>query len=70
MAHGIGERVRLNSGGPEMVVVDVVGTSVVVTWPDRNGEMQKSMYPDQCVQFVPVAEITPRLKYPGIWKRV
>jgi uncharacterized protein YodC (DUF2158 family) len=46
----IGSRVCLNSGGPEMLVVDLVGsTAVVVAWPDNSGRVHECAYAHQCV---------------------
>jgi uncharacterized protein YodC (DUF2158 family) len=48
--HRVGARVRLNSGGPEMLIVDLVGsTAVVASWCDRNGRVHERTYPNQCV---------------------
>ena len=55
--HGIGARVCLNSGGPEMLIVDLAGSAVVVAWHDRNGNVHECTYPNQCVQPIPEVEI-------------
>lgn len=47
--HGVGARVRLNSGGPEMLVVDHERGAVVVAWRDNNGRVHERTYPNQCV---------------------
>jgi uncharacterized protein YodC (DUF2158 family) len=49
--HGVGTRVRLNSGGPDMLVVDLMeSTAVVVSWRDSFGNVHESRFPNQCVQ--------------------
>ncbi len=50
-SYGVGARVRLNSGGPEMLVVDLLGSmAVVASWRDSNGCVQEGLFPNQCVQ--------------------
>jgi uncharacterized protein YodC (DUF2158 family) len=39
---GIGTVVRLNSGGPLMVVVDLNGETVVTAWGDTEGVQEQS----------------------------
>jgi uncharacterized protein YodC (DUF2158 family) len=48
-SHAVGDRVRLNSGGPEMLVVDLTKAAVVVAWRDSNGYLHDRTYPNQCV---------------------
>ena len=44
-----GRRVRLNSGGPEMVIVASDGERVRCAWLDNRGERHEEEYPWQCV---------------------
>jgi uncharacterized protein YodC (DUF2158 family) len=49
-SYEVGARVRLNSGGPEMLVVDLAeSAAVVVSWRDRNGRVHERTFPNQCV---------------------
>lgn len=49
---GIGDVVRLNSGGPESVVVDLEGRSVTVAWRGQAGEVAESVLPEPCFHRV------------------
>lgn len=50
MSWPIGTYVRLNSGGPEMIVVDFVGpSSFVAAWIDCGGNVNESVFPWLCV---------------------
>ncbi len=47
----IGDRVRLNSGGPECLVVHVISTRyVIVAWPDDQGVIQEYTLPAVCLE--------------------
>lgn len=51
MQFTLGACVRLNSGGPEMLVVDLLGpTAVVTSWRDSNGDVNESAFPNRCLQ--------------------
>jgi uncharacterized protein YodC (DUF2158 family) len=57
-SHEVGALVRLNSGGPEMLVVDLAGAAaVVVAWRDMNGREYERTYPNLCVQACREPEI-------------
>lgn len=45
---GVGTVVRLNSGGPRMLVVDVGGEDVMVSWRTSEG-VQETTLPRVCV---------------------
>ena len=48
----IGSYVRLNSGGPPMLVVHHDGPdAIVVSWPDRFGDTHRRTFPIQCVEI-------------------
>jgi uncharacterized protein YodC (DUF2158 family) len=47
----IGEMVRLNSGGPVGLVVDVERDEIVVVWPAKSQGREYTMHQD-CVQVV------------------
>jgi hypothetical protein len=51
----IGNFVRLNSGGPIMMVVDHDGLTVVVSWMDGRGSVCEHRFPIVCVHRVSVA---------------
>lgn len=51
----IGDRVRLNSGGPESLVVDADGEVVTVAWPDDHKGAAEATFQRPCVHL-----ITPR----------
>jgi uncharacterized protein YodC (DUF2158 family) len=49
-SYEIGALVRLNSGGPDMLVIDYADPgTVVVSWLDRAGAVQEHTFPNQCV---------------------
>lgn len=48
----LGNFVRLNSGGPTMIVVDDSEIGVVVAWMDRAGTIREHYFPDACVHSV------------------
>jgi len=43
----IGDRVQLNSGGPESLVVDLDNGTVTIAWP--NGKSSEAVFPRICV---------------------
>lgn len=49
---GMGARVRLNSGSPEMLVVDVRPRSneVTVSWPDTRGRPVEGVIDYRCLR--------------------
>jgi uncharacterized protein YodC (DUF2158 family) len=47
----IGNRVRLNSGGPIMLVVDINDDAVIVAWRDSGGSREHN-FPALCVHRV------------------
>lgn len=49
---GMGAVVRLNSGGPECVVVDVFGQQVTVAWRDACGDVHEMEALEQCFHRV------------------
>ena len=51
----LGNFVRLNSGGPIMMVVDRDEPFVVVAWRDREGRTHEHCFPAPCVHRVPIA---------------
>ncbi len=44
MAFEVGEKVQLKSGGPVMIVDNVVGDRVSVVWTDGEGHQQQEEY--------------------------
>jgi uncharacterized protein YodC (DUF2158 family) len=48
----MGNVVRLNSGGPQSVVVDVCGESVTVAWRDRDNAVHEATLPEPCFHRV------------------
>ena len=48
----LGNFVRLNSGGPIMMVVDREGHFVVVSWQDLAGNVREHRFPAVCVHRV------------------
>lgn len=48
---GLGDVVRLNSGGPASLVVDITEASVVVAWRD-GGDVVEYRFPTPCVHRV------------------
>lgn len=46
----IGDRVRLKSGGPEMLIVDLMDRTVMVAWLDNVGHVHEREFPNQCVE--------------------
>jgi uncharacterized protein YodC (DUF2158 family) len=51
----IGHFVRLNSGGPIMMVVEHSKTGVIAAWRDRNGRVLERNFPTACVHRAPIA---------------
>jgi uncharacterized protein YodC (DUF2158 family) len=47
----IGNRVRLNSGGPTLLVVDCNGDSAVVA-RDKEGVVEEYSFPERCLYLV------------------
>jgi uncharacterized protein YodC (DUF2158 family) len=52
---GLGNFVRLNSGGPIMMVVDREAAFVVVAWKDVDGRTHERRFPVPCVHRVSIA---------------
>ena len=52
----VGQRVRLLSGGPVMVVENVVGQRVGVSWTDPTGERQEEEYDRAMLAVVDAGE--------------
>lgn len=50
-----GNFVRLNSGGPLLMVVDVEADRITVAWRDAAGQAHECEFPRPCVHRVPVA---------------
>jgi uncharacterized protein YodC (DUF2158 family) len=50
----LGNVVRLNSGGPPMLVVDVECNAVIVAWRDSAGGAFERRYPTDCVHRAPI----------------
>tara|TARA_R100001143_G_scaffold47167_1_gene42343 strand:- start:1683 stop:1946 length:264 start_codon:yes stop_codon:yes gene_type:complete len=48
----IGDYVRLNSGGPQMMVVDDLGSRLVAAWRGPNDTTQEITLPKACCHFV------------------
>lgn len=46
---GLGAVVRLNSGGPHMMVVDVTGDKVTTAWRNSDEKIKESVFPRACV---------------------
>ena len=46
----IGDMVRLNSGGPRMMIVDVNRNSVTAAWRDEDGHALEHSFPVACVR--------------------
>jgi uncharacterized protein YodC (DUF2158 family) len=51
----LGNLVRLNSGGPTMVVVDIEGPTAICAWRDRDGKTHEHSFPVACVHRVSIA---------------
>jgi uncharacterized protein YodC (DUF2158 family) len=51
----LGNVVRLNSGGPPMLVVDVECNAVIVAWRDGAGATFERRYPTDCVHRASIA---------------
>lgn len=49
---GVGDQCALNSGGPELLVVDVSMPLVVVSWRGDNGIIERT-FPRECVRRIP-----------------
>lgn len=47
-----GNYVRLNSGGPRLMVVDTTDNSVTVAWRDRDGVVHEHDFPPVCVHRI------------------
>lgn len=50
----VGDMVKLNSGSPDLKVVELHGDRVAVEWPDRDGVLQGHVFPAACL--TPVAQ--------------
>jgi uncharacterized protein YodC (DUF2158 family) len=48
----LGNFVRLNSGGPTLMVVDVAGDSITVAWQDRAGAVSEASFLRDCLHRV------------------
>lgn len=46
---GVGSVVRLNSGGPRMLVVDIDGDSLTTAWRGSDGGITEATLPRLCV---------------------
>jgi uncharacterized protein YodC (DUF2158 family) len=51
----LGNLVRLNSGGPTMVVVDIQGLAAICAWRARDGKTHEHSFPVACVHRVSIA---------------
>lgn len=47
-----GNYVRLNSGGPRLMVVDTTDDAVTVAWRDRDGAVHERDFPSVCVHRI------------------
>jgi uncharacterized protein YodC (DUF2158 family) len=54
-AFQLGDFVKLNSGGPTMIVVDKEGAIAVLAWRDRSGGICERRFPFPCIHRVLVA---------------
>lgn len=52
MQLAIGDVVRLNSGGPDCLVVDFEGDLVVAAWRDRSAKVHEHAWPACCLTRV------------------
>jgi uncharacterized protein YodC (DUF2158 family) len=52
---GLGNFVRLNSGGPTMVIVDIEGLTVICAWRDRDGKTHEHGFPVASVHRASIA---------------
>ena len=50
--HWIGNIVRLNSGGPPCLIVDIDGDNVTIAWHRLDGSSEEMTLPDLCVHRV------------------
>jgi hypothetical protein len=48
----LGNFVKLNSGGPTMVVVDIMGHAAMFAWRDHSGKVFERSFPLACVHRV------------------
>lgn len=46
----VGERCRLTSGGPSLLIVDVDGDALVVSWRDPNGIVHEHAFARGCLR--------------------
>ena len=60
----IGDTVRLNSGGPRMVVIETRTTRVFCSWMNHINEIQTSNFPIECLTIVITPPIPMRVKQP------
>jgi len=51
----MGNFVRLNSGGPTMVVVDIDGLTAICAWRASERKTREHSFPVACVHRVPIA---------------
>ena len=51
----LGNFVRLNSGGPIMMVVDPDGQTLIAAWRDNIGKTHEHSFPVPCVHRIPIA---------------
>lgn len=49
----VGDRCRLNSGGPDMLVVDATADAVVVAWADGAGGVSEAEFRRAVVRRIP-----------------
>jgi uncharacterized protein YodC (DUF2158 family) len=52
----VGDVVRLNSGGPRVVIVDFDENTVTVSWRGENGSTFECTFPSVCVHRAPVTD--------------
>lgn len=45
----IGDKVKLKSGGPVMLVVEIEGGIIVCGWPRRIGGVTEAAWPAECL---------------------
>ncbi len=60
----LGDRVRLNSGGPVMLVVDCDGDRFVVAWSDA-GKIREASFKRACLSYLPPFAISANASPPA-----
>ena len=48
----IGQKVMLKSGGPNMTIIDVFGSSAICEWQYASGSSNKHTFPIVCLTFL------------------